>query len=557
MTKITSVKSKALGVMFFLVMASLIGVAAAAAQGAKSSRMPESALGSAFIYQGQLKNNGAPVNGNCDIAFGLYDAASGGSLMSGPITPTVTITNGLFTTPLDFGANTFNGQARWLDLQVRCPSGIGAFTPMTSRQQVTSAPYALYSATAGSVNYQNVIVVAKSGGNYATITDALDSITTASNTNRYLVKVMPGIYTETVTMKPYVDIEGSGELTTKITQVGNATGTVVGASNAELRFLTVENTGGNTSATAIYNSSASPRLVQITAIASGATAGGSSSGVLNISSSPTMLNVTATGSGGIGSLNYGVWNTNSSAPTMTNVTATGFGGAYSYGVINQGSSPMMTDVKASASGATGGNYAVFNNSSSPAMWNVAVTASGGTDTSNYGVYNSSSSPAMTNVTITVSGGQNSFGVYNDYSAPPMTNVLMTISGGGGLSVSTGVAYTGPLSPTMANVIATVSGGTGGSFGVYNSAASLTIQNSTISVSGGYGIYNSAALGSHTVKVSNSQIAGSASTIFNNGPFANYVGASLLDGGAVIAGGGTFTCIFDYNASYVALNANCQ
>ena len=110
---------------------------------------------------------------------------------------------------------------------------------------------------------------------------------------------------------------------------------------------------------------------------------------------------------------------------------------------------------------------------------------------------------------------------------------------------------------MTNVIATVSGGTGGNYGVYNSASSLTIQNSTISVSGGYGIYNFAAPGSHTVKVNNSQIAGSTSTIFNNGAFANHVGASLLDGGAVVAGGGTFTCVFDYNAGYVALDANCQ
>jgi len=32
---------------------------------------------------------------------------------------------------------------------------------------------------------------------------------------------MPGVYTETVTMKPYVDIEGAGELATKITGAGS------------------------------------------------------------------------------------------------------------------------------------------------------------------------------------------------------------------------------------------------------------------------------------------------------------------------------------------------
>ena len=102
--------------------------------------------------------------------------------------------------------------------------------------------------------YANVVVVAKSGGDYTTIGAALAAITGASATNRYLVWVAPGTYTETVTMKQYVDIQGAGELVTKITYGGSAgfsTGTVIGADNAELRFLTVENTGGNTYAIAI------------------------------------------------------------------------------------------------------------------------------------------------------------------------------------------------------------------------------------------------------------------------------------------------------------------
>ena len=63
-------------------------------------------------------------------------------------------------------------------------------------------------------------------------------------------------------MEPYVDIQGAGEGVTKITYGGSGTwnlGTVIGADNAELRFLTVENTGGDTYAIAINNSSASPR----------------------------------------------------------------------------------------------------------------------------------------------------------------------------------------------------------------------------------------------------------------------------------------------------------
>jgi len=98
-------------------------------------------LGTAFTYQGQLKGSTGPVTGSCDMAFRLYDDPSAGNLVGSPITPTVTITNGLFTVPLDFG-NAFTGAARWLNIAVRCPAGSGSFTALTPRQEVTPAPYA-------------------------------------------------------------------------------------------------------------------------------------------------------------------------------------------------------------------------------------------------------------------------------------------------------------------------------------------------------------------------------------------------------------------------------
>src|ERR1043166_5834672 len=38
-----------------------------------------------FTYQGQLKNNGQPVSANYDFQFTLYDAASGGAVIAGPV----------------------------------------------------------------------------------------------------------------------------------------------------------------------------------------------------------------------------------------------------------------------------------------------------------------------------------------------------------------------------------------------------------------------------------------------------------------------------------------
>src|SRR6266566_489979 len=125
--------------------------------------------------------------------------------------------------------------------------------------------------------YRNVVVVARSGGDFTSIQEALNSINDNSATNPYLVWVAPGIYSEVVTMKPYVDIQGAGELVTKITSTGGSSPDVATVrsyvNNAELRYLTVENTGGNNYATAIWTYGASPSFLHITATATGGNTG--------------------------------------------------------------------------------------------------------------------------------------------------------------------------------------------------------------------------------------------------------------------------------------------
>ena len=470
--------------------------------------------GSAFTYQGMLKDSsGNPITNTCDFQFGLYAVLSGGSVVAGTTLqsiPSVAVTNGYFTVSLDFGAGAFDGNARWLEIGVSCPAG-GSYVTLSPRQALTAAPYAIYAvnadlldgqhAAAFQQHSQNVRVVAKSGGDYTTITAALNSITDAAAANPYLITVAPGVYTETVTMKPYVDIEGAGEMATKITSTGSSsltTGTVVGASNAELRFLTAENTGGYTYAIAIYSANTAPRLTHITATASG--------GFQNIcvydgsSSSPTLTNVTASASGGTGNY-YGVFNYHSSA-TMTNVTAS----------VSEGMN----------------NYGVYNDHSSSKMTSVTVTASGGT--SNYGVWNDNSSPMITSVTATASGGTHNYGVYNTSASPTITSMIVSASGG------------------TTN------------YGMWNDNSSATIQNSSITGSGGTsdGIHNAGAgTGPFTVIINNSRLAGGSSTIYTEvATYTTKMGASQLQG----IGGqgfGFYKCVSSYNGNFDALNATCQ
>jgi formylglycine-generating enzyme required for sulfatase activity len=64
--------------------------------------------------------------------------------VAGPITNrSVLVSNGLFTTVIDFGADVFQGGAAWLELAVRPAGAEGPFTVLLPRQSLTPVPYAI------------------------------------------------------------------------------------------------------------------------------------------------------------------------------------------------------------------------------------------------------------------------------------------------------------------------------------------------------------------------------------------------------------------------------
>ncbi len=123
-----------------------VGLAQAQDAGPHSSDAPQAALGTAFTYQGQLKSGGTSLTGSCEMGFRLFDAATLGAQVGSPLTQTVAVNAGYFTAQLDFGASAFNGQARWLEIAVKCGSD-ATFTTL-SRQALTAAPYARYATSA-------------------------------------------------------------------------------------------------------------------------------------------------------------------------------------------------------------------------------------------------------------------------------------------------------------------------------------------------------------------------------------------------------------------------
>ncbi|MDB6027387.1 MAG: repeat protein, partial [Verrucomicrobiales bacterium] len=151
------------------------------------------AQGTAFNYQGKLSNGGNPANGSYDLTFALYATSSNGVAMAGPVTNSATsVTNGLFTTTIDFGAGVFTGTSYWLEIGVRLNGG-GSFATLSPRQAVTPTPYAIKSVNADTAvvasNFNGIISAGQVSG-----TLSLNNLPAAVLTNNASGVNLAGIF---------------------------------------------------------------------------------------------------------------------------------------------------------------------------------------------------------------------------------------------------------------------------------------------------------------------------------------------------------------------------
>jgi len=136
-----------LGVSRRAAVLALVVAGAVAAAGA-SPALAQTPASTAFTYQGELRAEGAVVNGPKDVRFRLFDAEVGGNQIGSELSAAgLQIQDGRFTVQLDFGAAAFQGEARWLEVRVADP-GSPNYTTLTPRQAITAAPMALYALNA-------------------------------------------------------------------------------------------------------------------------------------------------------------------------------------------------------------------------------------------------------------------------------------------------------------------------------------------------------------------------------------------------------------------------
>ena len=111
------------------------------------------------VFQGVLRppdlsTNPAPTSGNSgiyDLGMQLYSAVSNGLPIGPLMTQSITVSNGLFSAPMNFDPSVWIKGQRWLSLSIRPAGSSNAFTTLNPPQPVSPTPQAVYAFTAGTV----------------------------------------------------------------------------------------------------------------------------------------------------------------------------------------------------------------------------------------------------------------------------------------------------------------------------------------------------------------------------------------------------------------------
>ena len=525
----------------FVIAASVAVIAAGA--------LAQTPLGSAFTYQGELRQSGTPAAGPADFRFRLYTAVAAGGQIGGEVVLNgATLSGGRFAAALDFGAAAFGSEARWLEIDVRVPAGSGSYVTLTPRQRVTPAPAARYAAESGSAI--NATQLNGQGSSFYQNASNLTSGTIGAS-------LLGGAYTNAVTFGHASNsFAGSGSGLTALNASNVGSGTLTDArlsGNVALLSGAQTFTGAKTFSTpAAFSAGGSPFSVSGTGLVTNLNAdmldGLSSSAFLQ--SIPLPLTLSGT------SATHIIRGENNSAASLASGV---FGlatdtGALNFGVIGQASSGSGRGVAGYAPSLTGANYGGWFESASSAgtgAYGQATSGSGVTfgvigqsfstsgsgvaglapasSGSTYGVYGQANSPRGIGVfglvTGTPTGWDENYGVWGEASATSgytygLWGEAASSEGTGALGCASatsgfnyglvGLSY----SPGGTGVYGSARAGTGTTYGVWGTGSSAS----------GFGVYGSVSSGTGNAG------AYGVSTAFNG----NGVIAEALSGGSAYA-----------------------
>jgi hypothetical protein len=549
-------------------------------------------------YQGRVQVSGTPFTGTGYFKFAIVNQAgnttywSNDGTSSGGSEPTTAavplpVSNGLFTVLLgdtslegmtqQLTASVFSGYDRYLRVWFRA-GGSGAFTRLTPDTPIAAVPYALQAQHAAPPG--NVVIVAKSNGDFTSIQAAINSITAASASSPYLVWVGPGWYNEVVTLKPYVHLQGAGQGVTFIQAAASSGVVLTLSSNTSVRDLSVSNTGNGAVNYGMYGDSVTDVKVSNVTVEAGGSGTTNVAIALKGNAQVTLEDVTATGCKATYS-NTGLSLTLGPEVTVHGGTFSGVGGTYAYGIwITGGSDTFLgaADVRAYGQDASNTNVGLSNGDYPTVLlqggfflgsgglyaygienFNAAhleaegVTAQGesGTDKA-VALYNHDDGWAILrggSFIAAQGSGWYAWAIHNIGGANTILeahDVTARASGGTGNNQA--------LRNEMAGTVARIYGGSftaqGGTLTAsLNNNGDLTVQGAVAIGENGTSNYGLYTLVGGTVRADGCHFKGNTAAVRETGG-ALYLAVSQLDGG-MQGTGGTRTCFQVYDGSYSA------
>ena len=127
-------------------------------------------VGTSFSYQGEMRYDNQPANGDYDFEFALFDVETGGIPLAIDVAGDQPVNAGLFSTRIDYTEVPFAAsQDYWLEVRVREGASTGGYQQLLPRQKVTPSPYAINArgVQAAGVNNAALADGAVSGGKIA------------------------------------------------------------------------------------------------------------------------------------------------------------------------------------------------------------------------------------------------------------------------------------------------------------------------------------------------------------------------------------------------------
>jgi hypothetical protein len=430
---------------------------------ANSAAMPPDAIN----YQGYLTNaQGAPVNGNVDLLFSLWDAPSGGSELWNEVISGMAVSQGIFeavlgaTNPLP---DAIFANPLWLEIRVNGEV-------LSPRKAFKSAPYAM---RARQVDLDRFTILGAScspgqipkwtGSSWACADDLSGpgditaviageglsgggpsgEVTLSADTG-YLQRRVSGSCTPGSSIRA---IDANGAVICQpdansggtVTQVNSGSG-LAGGPITGSGTLSVDFAGTGTAQTAARSDHQHDILYQkkygkvavvaksggdypdpVSAMSNRGTWCGTAS-----AANPCLLKIMP-GEYDLGTANLTMQpyiDIEGSGENVTKIRS----GTSAQGVVNGADNAEIRLLSIEHVGGVALARGFYNDSTSPKMYRLTISVSGGTS-GNFAVYNRSSSPQMSHLTITAAGPSTNYGLFVDLSTLAFKNLNVSSLGG--------------------------------------------------------------------------------------------------------------------------------